>query len=100
MLNDVFDGFSANISRSISRSYCGSEISETDYYSPYSFYGGSEAGTDVAAGDLVDPWGGQTVRDPMFHSSISCSNFILFSLSNSTKEIVKSIVCACARDAV
>ncbi|KAG4073102.1 hypothetical protein HA402_009521 [Bradysia odoriphaga] len=45
----------ANIARAVSRSYCGSEISETDIYSPYSFYG-SEAGTDVAAADLHDGW--------------------------------------------
>lgn len=48
-----FDIITANIARAISRSYCGSEISETDIYSPYSFYG-SEAGTDAAASD--DGW--------------------------------------------
>lgn len=35
------------------RSYCGSEIGESEIYSPYSFYG-SEAGHDVAQGDLND----------------------------------------------
>ncbi|KAJ6646522.1 hypothetical protein Bhyg_01734 [Pseudolycoriella hygida] len=47
----------ANIARAVSRSYCGSEISETDIYSPYSFYG-SEAGTDVASSDIHDGWNG------------------------------------------
>lgn len=50
----------ANIARAVSRSYCGSEISETDIYSPYSFYG-SEAGTDVAASDLHDGWNASQV---------------------------------------
>lgn len=50
----------ANIARAVSRSYCGSEISETDIYSPYSFYG-SEAGTDVATSDLHDGWNASQV---------------------------------------
>ena len=36
-------------------SYCGSEIGESEIYSPYSFCG-SEAGTDVAQGDPNDGW--------------------------------------------
>ena len=36
-------------------SYCGSEMGESEIYSPYSFYG-SEAGTDVAIGDPHDGW--------------------------------------------
>lgn len=59
-LKIFFNHFSANISRSVTRSYCGSEISESDYYSPYSFYG-SEAGTDVAGNDFADTWGGGSV---------------------------------------
>lgn len=51
----------ANIARAVSRSYCGSEISETDIYSPYSFYG-SEAGTDVASSDINDGWNGNQVQ--------------------------------------
>lgn len=46
--------------RSVSRSYCGSELSDADVYSPYSFYG-SEAGTDVAQGDFHDGWNGHQV---------------------------------------
>lgn len=46
--------------RSVSRSYCGSELSDADIYSPYSFYG-SEAGTDVAQGDFHDGWNGHQV---------------------------------------
>lgn len=49
-----------NMVRSISRSYCGSELSDADVYSPYSFYG-SEAGTDVAQGDFHDSWNGHQV---------------------------------------
>lgn len=49
----------ANIARAVSRSYCGSEISETDIYSPYSFYG-SEAGTDTTS-DLHDGWNASQV---------------------------------------
>lgn len=54
----------ANIERAVSRSYCGSEISEFDVYSPYSFYGGgSEAGgcNDAGQGDLHDGWNGPQV---------------------------------------
>ncbi|XP_055380870.1 serine-rich adhesin for platelets isoform X2 [Condylostylus longicornis] len=52
-----FNASLANIPRVISASYCGSEMGESDIYSPYSFYGGSEAGADVAV-DLHDTiWG-------------------------------------------
>lgn len=45
--------------RNVSRSYCGSEISETEIYTPYSFYGGSETGTDINSNDNNnDGWGG------------------------------------------
>lgn len=55
----------ANIVRNVSRSYCGSEISDMDVYSPYSFYGGSEAGTEVSQFDLHDSWaGGHQVKKP------------------------------------
>ncbi|KAL5283212.1 hypothetical protein ACFFRR_005857 [Megaselia abdita] len=51
----------ANIPRVISASYCGSEMGESDIYSPYSYYGGSEAGGgDVADNDSV--WGLQTAN--------------------------------------
>jgi hypothetical protein len=49
-----------NIPRAISMSYCGSEIGESEIYSPYSFCG-SEAGADVAQGDPHDGWSTNTV---------------------------------------
>ncbi|GAB0099695.1 uncharacterized protein DMENIID0001_155820 [Sergentomyia squamirostris] len=50
----------ANLPRTVSMSYCGSEMGESEIYSPYSFCGGSEAGGDVAMGDPQDGWSGQT----------------------------------------
>jgi hypothetical protein len=49
-----------NIPRAISMSYCGSEMGESEIYSPYSFCG-SEAGADVAQGDPNDGWSTNTV---------------------------------------
>ncbi|XP_059619247.1 uncharacterized protein LOC132263481 [Phlebotomus argentipes] len=49
----------ANLPRTVSMSYCGSEMGESEIYSPYSFCGGSEAGGDVAMGDPQDGWSGQ-----------------------------------------
>uniref|UniRef100_A0A1B0CIK0 Uncharacterized protein n=2 Tax=Lutzomyia longipalpis TaxID=7200 RepID=A0A1B0CIK0_LUTLO len=49
----------ANLPRTVSMSYCGSEMGESEIYSPYSFCGGSEAGGDVAMGDPQDGWPGQ-----------------------------------------
>lgn len=43
----------ANLPRSTTMSYCGSEMGESEIYSPYSFCG-SEAGLDVAQGDPND----------------------------------------------
>lgn len=45
----------------MSASYCGSDMGESDIYSPYSYYGGSEAGGgDVADNDSV--WGMPTAN--------------------------------------
>ncbi|XP_055702259.1 uncharacterized protein LOC129801346 [Phlebotomus papatasi] len=49
----------ANLPRTVSMSYCGSEMGESEIYSPYSFCGGSEAGGDVAMGDPQDGWSSQ-----------------------------------------
>ncbi|XP_037910726.1 uncharacterized protein LOC119651284 isoform X2 [Hermetia illucens] len=46
----------ANIPRVVSASYCGSEMGESDIYSPYSFYG-SEAGGDIASDIHEGVWG-------------------------------------------
>lgn len=51
--------FTVNLPRAISMSYCGSEMGESEIYSPYSFCG-SEASCDVALGDPHDGWGGNT----------------------------------------
>lgn len=83
-----FSSFSANMSRSVSRSYCGSEISESDYYSPYSFYGGSEAGTDVTGNDFADSWGGATVCIP-HNSTTNLLNFF-GSLSYEVSAVARS----------
>lgn len=48
-----------NLPRAISMSYCGSEMGESEIYSPYSFCG-SEASNDVALSDPHDGWGGST----------------------------------------
>ena len=47
--------------RTTTMSYCGSEIGDSEIYSPYSFCG-SEAGTDVAQGDPNDGWSKNQVR--------------------------------------
>jgi hypothetical protein len=42
-----------SVAGNAARSYCGSEMGESEIYSPYSFCG-SEAGHDVAQGDPND----------------------------------------------
>lgn len=66
------------------RSYCGSEIGESEIYSPYSFYG-SEAGHDVAQGEFNDASNHQVCTASHRHDELFLfnSNFFIQGSRNS-----------------